>query len=141
MQIAENRQRCFIALVTFEKNGDRTKILAPEAKGASGWIGVMTNDGDEVERLLRQSLFEIGLRLVEVSKVLEIWDSGEVVEFDKHLAANIQKWQTGQKWQIGQNTVWGAIHPYYADGKGKRHNVRFWLRRLKNYFLANGTQN
>jgi hypothetical protein len=112
MQISEDRQKCFIALVTFERSGGRTEIIAPEAEGASGWIGVMTDDGREVERLLRQSLSEIGLRLLEVSEVLEIWDSDEVVEIDKHLAANIQKWETGHKWKTGQETIWGTIHPH-----------------------------
>ena len=101
----------FIGLVTFERDGDTTEILPPEAHGACGWLAVRAAREDQVMALLREALGAIGLRLLELDRLTALASSEELADYDLHLAANLEDWAPGSK------ILWGTLHVYLADGE------------------------
>jgi hypothetical protein len=102
-------ERLWVALVTFERSGVPQDVLADEFQGACGWMACLAADEEEVRARLAASLRAVGLRLLEVDREQQV-DAEEIVEFDEHLAANVQGWEPGRK------TLWGTIHCYRAEG-------------------------
>jgi len=101
----------FIAMVTFERVTDDLGILPANAHGACGWLGVRSATGEDAAATISLALREIGLRLVEVTELVEVSSPEQVVAYDAHLAANMSVWEEGKR------TVWGTIHSYLADGE------------------------
>lgn len=61
--------------------------------------------------MVSTELAELGLRLVEIDKVVEVDSPEAVAAYDEHLSANMAKWEAGTR------TVWGTLHCYAAEGE------------------------
>ena len=103
-------ENTFIALVTFENNGDVLEILPAECHGACGWMAVKAATDTQALDALRKDLAQVELRLVEVDRVTQVYSMDEIADYDDHLAMNVSKWEPGKA------TVWGTIHSYLAEG-------------------------
>jgi hypothetical protein len=101
----------FIALVTFENNGDILKVLPAECHGACGWMAINAASESQVLDALDKELAQIELKLVEVDRVTQVHSTEEIADYDDHLATNVADWQEDKA------TVWGTIHTYLADGE------------------------
>jgi hypothetical protein len=101
----------FVALVTFENDGDLLQILPPQCHGACGWMAAEASSEDQARETIHSELAQIGLRLVKVDRLTEIKSVEEAAEYDSHLATNMQEWQPGKA------TVWGTIHTYIGGGE------------------------
>lgn len=103
--------RWWAALVTFERGEASQGILPQEAQGACGWMGAVAPDEDTAcERLVRDLAF-LGVRVLEISELQEIFEIDEFKNFDEHLADNFHVIEPGKL------TVWGSIHCYMGDGE------------------------
>ncbi len=103
--------RKFVALVTFENNGDLLQILPPQCHGACGWMAADASTENQARELIHSELAQIGLRLVEVDRLTEVTSVEDAADYDSHLAANMEEWQPGKA------TVWGTIHTYIGEGE------------------------
>ena len=103
--------KTFVALVTFECDGEALQILPPECHGACGWLAVEAATEEQAVESIRSELAQIGLRLVELDRITQVLSTEEAAEYDSHLAANMEEWQTGKA------TVWGTLHSYIGEGE------------------------
>jgi hypothetical protein len=103
--------RWWIAMVTFERRTEDQDILDETDQGAVGWLAALARGEDEARRLLVRDIEQVGLRVLEIADVREVFTVEEIAEFDAHLAKNF--------WHIeaGKQTVWGTIHCYAGDGE------------------------
>ena len=114
----------FLALVTFEHDGDDGKILPLDCQGACGWMAVEAHSPTEVARVMRSSLGAVRLKLIETDNVHVVRDAAEAEAHDAHLAKNMRSWQQGC------STVWGTLHCYKYERRsrkprvGKKHATR-----------------
>ena len=60
---------------------------------------------------IHSELAQIGLRLVELDRMIEVTSMDEVANLDSHLAENMETWESGKK------TVWGTMQTYVGDGE------------------------
>ena len=104
-------ENTFIALVTFENDGDILKVLPAECHGACGWMAINAATETQVLDALSKEFAQIELKLVEVNRVTQVYSMEEIAGYDDHLATNVAEWQAGKA------TVWGTIHSYLADGE------------------------
>jgi hypothetical protein len=104
-------ERCWVALVTFERRGASQEILPDWAHGACGWLLALAPDEDTARQRLIRDVEQHGLRVVEVGNEREVFDEDEVDEIDEHLAANFRTIAPGTQ------TVWGTIHGYKGEGE------------------------
>jgi hypothetical protein len=104
-----------IALVDFVRateNPDTLGLFDQEDLGAVGWLGVLTSDKDEIERMVRQCLNEVGLHVLSVEDARRIYDLKELIELDEILLENIQERPVDDPL-----VVWGKLHIYIAEGE------------------------
>src|SRR3546814_9796202 len=94
--------RWWAALVTFERGEAPQEILPAEAQGACGWMGAVASDDEAAHRLLVRDLEFLGIRVLEISDLQEIFEIGELENLDKHLAENFNLIEPSKK------TVWGT---------------------------------
>jgi hypothetical protein len=99
----------FVALVTFEHDGDDGDHLPLGYQGACGWMAIDADEAEEAVEILRESLAADGLKLVEAERVHAVGGAGQVESLDDHLADNMREWEPGRR------TVWGTIHCYVGD--------------------------
>lgn len=111
MELLDPSFRCFIALITFERESDECEILQPDDQGACGWMGAQAASEDQLAGVFAAELSELGLRLKGIDNIIEVSSVDEVASYDQHLASNMAAWQAGKR------TVWGTIHTYLADGE------------------------
>jgi hypothetical protein len=105
------RAMIFLALVTFEHDGDDGSHLPLGWQGACGWMAVDACDAEEAAHVLATSLAADKLRLVEAERIHAVEGAGQAELLDEHLAENLSEWEPGRR------TVWGTIHGYV----GNRH--------------------
>ena len=101
----------FIALVTFENDGDALKLLPEGYQGACGWMAVRAISEEQASDQLRRVLREIDLKVLEIDDLLQVYSLEEIACYDEHLAANVEEWESEQ------TAVWGTLHVYLADGE------------------------
>lgn len=102
----------FLALVTFEHDGDDGDHLPLGCQGASGWMAIDANEADEAIEGIGASLASVSLKLVSAERVHVVEGPNDVESLDDHLADNIRDWEPGRR------TVWGTIHLYAGDRRG-----------------------
>lgn len=102
----------FLALVTFEHDGDAGHHLALGYQGACGWMAVDADDAEDAIYVLRESLAADQLKLVEAERIHAIDGAHQAASLDRHLSENIGAWEPGRR------TVWGTIHCYAGDRRG-----------------------
>lgn len=101
----------WIALVTFEGDGDIQQILDEEIHGAVGWLAAIAADEEDAAECYRLVLDEIGLKTVEIDKIQIVETHDDILYWDDHLSENVANLEPGKR------VVWGTIHQYYADGE------------------------
>ena len=101
----------FIALVTFEHDGDLHDILSPDGAGACCWMAAKTDDEGKLMPLFQSSLSKMGLKLVEVDDVTPIDSIDDVYDYDHHLAEDMMNWA------VDQDLAWGTVHIYSGEGE------------------------
>jgi hypothetical protein len=99
----------FLALVTFEHDGDSGDHLALGFQGASGWMAIDADDAEDVVDVLRESLAADKLKLIEAERVHVVDGAQQAASLDDHLSDNMREWEPGRR------TVWGTIHCYVGD--------------------------
>lgn len=103
--------RWWAALVTFERSGEKQDSLPDWAQGASGWMIALAPDQDTARDLLVQDVKHVGLRVLEITDVQEVFDEDEIKEIDEHLAENFRDIEERKA------TVWGTLHCYKGEGE------------------------
>jgi hypothetical protein len=99
----------FVALVTFEHDGDQGDHLPLDCQGACGWMAIAADDAEDAAEVLNDSLSAEHLKLVGAEQ-FHLADSAEHVNsFDSQLAENMRNWEPGR------STVWGTIHAYIGE--------------------------
>jgi predicted hydrocarbon binding protein len=107
----------WVALVTFERSivddsyPDTLSVLEEGLLGAGGWMAVDAASEDDAKDELVRMLKEIGLKVVQIDDLEEIFELDQYKEFDEHL------WKNVLEWEEGHLTVWGTLHGYYAEGE------------------------
>jgi hypothetical protein len=100
----------FLALVTFEHDGDEGAHLPLDCQGACGWMVAEAANARLVVGVFRRSLAADRLKLLEVDDVQAVTDAAQVERVDEHLAENMRNWAPGC------STVWGTLHCYTQEG-------------------------
>ena len=103
--------RWWAALVTFERGEASQDILPEEAQGACGWMGAVAPDEDPACTQLVMGLELLGVRVLQISDLQDVFEIDEFKNLDDHLADNFQVVE------LGKMTVWGSIHCYLGDGE------------------------
>jgi hypothetical protein len=101
----------WIALVTFERLTDAQDVLEDAEQGACGWMGALAPDADWANERIVRDLGLVGLLVVEIEALREVFSEDEIAETDAHLARNFAEIEGGKQ------TVWGTIHCYKGEGK------------------------
>ncbi len=99
----------FLALVTFEHDGDSGDHLALGYQGACGWMAIDADDSEDAVKFLRESLAADKLKLIDAERVHVVDCAQQAASLDGHLSDNIREWEPGRR------TVWGTIHCYVGD--------------------------
>src|SRR5690348_14351341 len=86
----------FVALVTFEHDGDNGEHLALRYQGACGWMAVDADDAEDAVQVLRESLAAEKLKFVEAERVHVVGGAQEAASLDGHLSDNMKKWESGR---------------------------------------------
>lgn len=99
----------YLALVTFEHDGDDGRHLSPGWQGACGWMAVEAEDETEAVDNLAQSLAAVRLKLIEAERIHAVKGAAQARLIDEHLASNMKEWEPGR------SAVWGTTHGYVGD--------------------------
>ena len=112
-------ERCWVALVTFERV-EAVQDIQPEwARGVCGWMVALAPDEQvDRQRLVRDVELQ-GLRALDIPDEREVFGDDEIEEIDEHLAANVRKIEPGAQ------TVWGTIHGYKDEGEARKLMAAF----------------
>ena len=111
LSISGHHDDWWIALITFENDGDVLGILSPEQQGAAGWMAGRAENEDQLAERIGSALSEVGLRLVSIEDERTVGTITEIEEIDEHLADNMRNRETNE------HVVWGSLHPFLAEGE------------------------
>ncbi len=99
----------WVVFATFELvEGMPNEILSPEIQRASGYMAVKADTEWDVRKTLESELKDINLKLVETDEFCTVNSVYDVLDFDEHLAYNVERWEEGC------DAAWGTIYESYG---------------------------
>lgn len=99
----------YLALVTFEHDGDDGDRLPFRYQGACGWVAVQADEEIQAAENVGRAFSAMRLKVVELDQLQPVLSADEIIAIDPHLAENVRNLEQGQ------NTVWGTIHCYVGE--------------------------
>ena len=111
LPMLEEEKSWFLAHARFERTTMKCEYLDDDVQGAVGWFAIPAKNNISMEKILRKTLGEVELLLIEIYSNHNVYSYNDVEEFDDYLANNIKELN------INNNVIWGTIHQYYGHGE------------------------